>query len=425
MSQINRREFVGLLGGAAMVGATGLPGVARAGGKARVVVIGGGYGGGTAAKYLRMYNPDIAVTMVDKGKQFISCPLSNEVLAGDRTMDSLTIGFDGLAAHGVTVVNDEATEVDAAAKKVKLASGKSLDYDFVVVSPGVSFKWGEIEGYDEAAAEYMPHAWKAGPQTVLLRKKLEAMADGGTVFISAPPNPFRCPPGPYERAAQIAHYFKHHKPKSKIIILDAKTKFSKQGLFQAGWKANYGDMISWVSGAEDGKVLGVDAEKGILMTEFSEHKADVATIIPPQMAGAVARNSGLADDSGWCPVNQKNFESTLHKDVFVIGDSCIAGAMPKSGYAANSQGKVVAAMIAARVSGGAEPDPSYVNTCYSLLTPDYGISVAAVYQLKDGAIVSAPNSGGISPGDASLATRKREAMYAYSWYRNIVGDIWG
>ena len=425
MSQLNRRSFIKLAGGAAAIGLAGAPWVVQAAARARVVVIGAGYGGAIAAKYLRLADPGIEVTLVEKNKHFVSCPLSNEVLSGERTVESLTFGFDGLAGHGVNVVHGEVSEVDAANKRVKLAGGDALPYDYVVVSPGIDFRWGAIEGYDQAAAEKMPHAWKAGPQTALLRKQLEAMPDGGTAFIVAPPNPFRCPPGPYERAAQMAYYFKHHKPRSKVIILDHKTAFSKQGLFTAGWKAHYGDMISWVSGAEDGKVMAVNPDKGLIVTDFNEHKADVANIIPPQMAGAVAQRSGLTDDSGWCPVDQRTFESSLRKDVFVIGDSCIAGAMPKSGYAANSQGKVCAAVIAARVNGKADPEPSYVNTCYSLLTPEHGISVAAVYEYKDGKIVGVEGAGGLSPGDAGEAIQRREAVYAHSWFRNITTDMFG
>ena len=289
-------------------------------------------------------------------------------MSGERTIGSVTFTLNGLAGRGVKVVQDTATDIDADKKKVKTAGGKTFDYDMLVVSPGVGFKWGAIEGYDEAATQYMPHAWKAGAQTLLLRKQLEAMKDGGKVYIVAPPNPFRCPPGPYERAAQIAHFLQHHKPKSTVTILDWKDAFSKQGLFKQGWEMHYPGMISWVGAASDGKVVGVDAKKGVLMTEFEEYEADVANVIPPQRAGDIAVNAGLTDDSGFCPVNQRNFESKLHKDVFVIGDSCIAGKMPKSGYAANSQGKVVAAAIAARINGKSETG---TFLCQHLLQSDY------------------------------------------------------
>ena len=423
MPRCDRRTFLKLAGSVTLMAGAGIPAPSLARTKARVVVIGAGYGGAIVAKYLRLADPGIHVTLVEKNRHFVSCPLSNEVISGQRTIDSLTFGFDGLRGHGVEVVHAEAREVDAAAKRVVLAGGETLPYDYAVASPGVDFRWGAIEGYDEAAVAHMPHAWKAGPQTLLLRRQVEAIPDGGTVYIVAPPNPFRCPPGPYERAAQIAHYLQPRKPRCKVVILDAKTVFSKQGLFQAGWKQHYGDMISWVPGHEDGKVLRVDPEKRMLFTDFSDIKGDVVNVIPPQKAGVVAARSGLVDDSGWCPVDPRSFESSLHPDVFVVGDSCIAGAMPKSGYAANTQAKVCAANIVARVNGDTPPPPSYVNTCYSLVSPEHGISVAAVYQLKDGDIVGVDGAGGVSPADAPPWVRRREAVYAHSWYRNIVADM--
>lgn len=422
---ITRRDFIKVIGGSAALSLAGLPLIGRTAGKAKVIVIGGGYAGATAAKYLRMANADIEVTLIEKGKTYVSCPLSNEVLAGERQIESLTFDYKALSGkHGVNVVNAEVTDIDTEKKLVKTASGEH-PYDKLVVAPGVEFKWGAIEGYDEAAAEIMPHAWKAGPQTTLLRKQIESMKDGENVIIVAPPNPFRCPPGPYERAAQIAHYLKANKPKSKVIILDAKDAFSKQPLFQAGWEKFYPGMIEWKKAADDGKVIKVDPKTMTVYTEFGERKGGVVNVIPPQQAGAIAQKAGLADDSGWCPVDQKTFESTLQKDVYVIGDASIAGAMPKSGYAANSQAKVCAAAIAAVVAGQEAPEPSYVNTCYSLVTPDYGISVAAVYQLKDGKIVSVEGAGGVSPAEASEMQRKQEAEYARSWFDNVTADIFG
>lgn len=422
---ITRRDFIKVIGGATALGLTGLPLISRAGEKAKVVVIGGGYAGATAAKYLRMANADIEVTLIEKGATYVSCPLSNEVLAGDRKIESLTFDYKALSEkHGVKVVNAEVTEIDPEKKMVKTASGEH-PYDKLIVAPGVEFKWGAIEGYDEAASEIMPHAWKAGPQTLLLRKQIEGMKDGENVIIVAPANPFRCPPGPYERAAQIAHYLKANKPKSKVIILDAKDAFSKQPLFQAGWERFYPGMIEWIPAAKDGKVNKVDPKTMTVYTEFEEHKGAVVNVIPPQQAGAIAQKAGLADDSGWCPVDQKTFESTLQKDIYVIGDASMAGAMPKSGYAANSQAKVCASAIVAAVGGGEAPEPSYVNTCYSLITPDYGISVAAVYQLEEGKIVSVKDSGGVSPADASDTARKLEAEYARAWFDNVTADIFG
>ncbi|MGE5320003.1 MAG: FCSD flavin-binding domain-containing protein [Hyphomicrobiaceae bacterium] len=427
MTAFGRREFLKFAGAASSVGVLGLtPLVARgAAPKARVVIVGGGYGGTIAAKYLRMADPSIKVTLIERNKSFISCPFSNEVLGGEREIGTLTFGYDTLAGkYGVDLVIGEVVEIDAAAKKVKVAGGNTYQFDKLVVSPGVDFKYEAIRGYSQAVADKeMPHAWKAGPQTLLLRKQIAAMPDGGRLIIVAPPNPFRCPPGPYERAAQIAHYFKRHKPKSKIVILDPKDAFSKQGLFETGWKHYYGDMIEWVSGAAGGAVEGVDAAAMTVQAQVEKFKGDVINVIPPQKAGAIAQSAGLVDAKGWCPVDQKTFESTLHKDVYVIGDSCIAGEMPKSGYSANSEAKVAAAAIVAVINAAPLPETSYVNTCYSVIAPDYGISVAGVYRLQDGAIKAVPDSGGVSPASAAPRVRALEAQHAYSWFKNITADM--
>jgi sulfide dehydrogenase [flavocytochrome c] flavoprotein subunit len=427
MSRINRRDFFKTAGAVSLLGGFGTwPLTAlSASEKARVVVVGGGYGGAIAAKYIKLMDPDIQVRLIEQDRKFVSCPLSNEVLSGERELDSLTFDYRGLSKRGVAVVRDEVVSVDPAGKSVRGRSGDLYRYDKLVLSPGVDFRWDAIDGYDAEVAERIPHAWKAGPQTLTLRKQLKAMNDGGVVYIVAPPNPFRCPPGPYERAAQIAHYLKHNKPKSKIVILDAKDKFSKQGLFMTGWEKFYGNMIEWVSGAGGGMVEAVNPKNMELVAMVETFKGDVINLIPPQKAAPIAVAAGLADKTGWCPVNQKTFESTLQKDVYVIGDSCIAGAMPKSGYAANSQGKVCAAAIVAQVNGLELPEPSYVNTCYSIIAPEYGISVAAVYELADGSIAAVPGAGGLSPSDASPRLRAREALNARSWIRNIMSDTFG
>ncbi len=424
MSSINRREFCRAAGAVSLLGVCGGWPLAAlcAKEKARVVVVGGGYGGAIAAKYIKLLDPDIHVRLIEQDKKFVSCPLSNEVLSGERDLDSLTFDYRGLTKHGVMVVRDQVVSVDPSKKSLKGKSGDLYKYDKLVLSPGVDFRWDAIEGYDAAVAERIPHAWKAGSQTLTLRNQLKAMKDGGVVYIVAPPNPFRCPPGPYERAAQIAHYLKHNKPKSKIIILDAKDKFSKQGLFMTGWEKFYGNMIEWVSAAGGGVVEAVDANKMQLVATVETFKGDVINLIPPQKAAPIAFAAGVADQDGWCPVNQKTFESTLHKDVHVIGDSCIAGAMPKSGYAANSQGKVCAAAIVAEVNGLEAPEPSLVNTCYSIIAPDYGISVAAVYALVEGKIAAVPGAGGLSPTEASPRFRAKEAENALSWIKNIMSD---
>jgi len=424
MSNMTRRNFIKVIGGATAASLAGFPMIAQGSSKGRVVVIGGGYGGATAAKYLRLADSGIQVTLIEKSSGYVSCPMSNEVLGGERHFDSLRVSYNSLSTrHGIEVVHGEVTDIDPVKKNVQTASGQNFQYDRLIVSPGVDFRWGAIEAYDQQAVEVMPHAWFAGPQTLLLQRQLEAMSDGGVVIIVAPPNPFKCPPGPYERASQIAHYLKHHKPKSKLLILDHKDKFSKQGLFKQGWAQHYPNIITWVAGSLDGRVYTVEPSSMTVFTEFEEHKGDVINVIPPQQAGQIARRAGLTDKSGWCPVDQKTFESTIHKDVHVIGDASIAGKMPKSGYAANSQGKVCAAAVAALINGNAVAEPSYVNTCYSVIAPKHGISVAAVYQLNDeGKIVGVKGAGGLSPMDASPWEREMEAMHAYSWFHNIKSD---
>jgi sulfide dehydrogenase [flavocytochrome c] flavoprotein subunit len=423
MSKINRRNFIKIAGGAAAVSAIGFPSIAAAGGKKQVVIVGGGTAGATAAKYIRRADESVEVTLIEPNEHYYTCYLSNEVLGGHRKLETLRFGYDGLRKHGVTVVHDTATAIDAAGRKVTTKGGKSFGYDRCIVAPGISFR-DNIEGYDAAAAEKFPHAWKAGEQTALLHKQLEAMPDGGTVLIAPPPNPFRCPPGPYERASQIASYLKTHKPKSKIVIIDKKDKFSKQGLFTQAWERHYPGMIEWKKAADTGGgIMRVDAKAGTVSTEFDDMKVDVANIIPAQQAGTIAGAAGLTDDSGWCPISGKTFESTLHKGIHVIGDAAIAAPLPKSGYAANSQAKVVAAAVVDLVNGREAGTPSWVNTCYSIVAPDDGISVAMVYNLVDGKVAKVEGSGGLTPMDSSPADRKREVQYAYSWFNNITHDI--
>jgi sulfide dehydrogenase [flavocytochrome c] flavoprotein subunit len=426
---MNRRDFVKATGALAAVSAIGVPTIALGDGK-KVVIVGGGTGGATAAKYIKMADESIDVTIIEPNEYYYTCYMSNEVLSGHRTMDEIRHGYDGLKARGIKVVHEAATGIDGEKKVVKTASGE-FPYDRCVVSPGVSILYDKIEGLTEAvAAEKMPHAWKAGPQTKLLRSQLESMEDGGVVVITAPPNPFRCPPGPYERASQIAMYLKENKPKSKVLILDSKQAFSKQGLFTQGWERLYGfgtenSLIEWQPGP-DASVVAVNPDSMSVETSFGDEvKGAVINVIPPQAAGQIALDAGLADDSGWCPVDKKTFESTQVAGVHVIGDAAIATDMPKSGYSANSQGKVAAAAIVAMLNGDEPGVPAYVNTCYSIIGKDYGISVAAVYRLsEDGAtIAGVEGSGGLTPSDAPEFALAREVQYAYSWYDNIVHDI--
>lgn len=428
--KINRRNFIKTAGAATAVGLAGVPYLAFGASK-KVVVVGGGTGGATAAKYIKLADPGIDVTLIEANKDYYTCYMSNEVLSGERSIDSIRHGYGGLAKHGINVVHDRVTGIDAAGKKVTTEGGKSFAYDRCVVAPGIDFKWGGIEGYDAKVAEDIPHAWKAGSQTVTLRKQLEAMKDGGTVVICPPGNPFRCPPGPYERASQIAHYLKQHKPKSKIVILDPKPKFSKMGLFVQGWKKLYGyetdnAMIEWHGQAEEAGIVSVDAGARAVTTAFGDTiKADVLNVIPAQKAGGIAATAGLTNDKGWCPIDLKTFESTIHKGIHVIGDASIAKGMPKSGYAANSEAKVCAAAVVAMLNSKEVGVPSYVNTCYSIVGKDYGISVAAVYRLAEDGSKITKVSGGLTPKDATAEQLKREVLFAHSWYNNITADIFG
>jgi NADPH-dependent 2,4-dienoyl-CoA reductase/sulfur reductase-like enzyme len=362
---------------------------------------------------------------VNPTRVFIACPFSNEVVVGLRELEAQQFRYDKLVSEGIALNFSGAKSVDPRTGTVTLGDTTKLAYDRLVLAPGIDFRWDALPGYSEAAAENMPHAWKAGPQTLLLRHQLEAMRDGGVVVIAVPANPYRCPPGPYERASLIAHYLKTKKPKSKLLILDAKDTFSKQKLFQKGWAALYPDLIEWVALSAGGKVTAVDATAMILTTDFATHKADVANVIPAQKAGKIAELTGVADPSGWCPIDPVSFASTLQPNIHVIGDAAIAGAMPKSAFAANAQAKVCAAAVAALLAGGTPLPPKLINTCYSLVSPDYGISIAGVYHPVDGKLVDVEGAGGTSPLDASAETRAFEASLAAEWFRTITGEVFG
>lgn len=438
MTDMNRRTLLRIAGGAAGLGTLNTLGALGSltfpslalGAARRVVVVGGGVGGCTAAKYLRKLDPSIQVTLIEAKPAYTSCFMSNEVLSGERTLESLTFGYDGLRRHGVEVVQDRVVGIEPDTKQVITNSGDRLGFDACVVSPGVGFKWDAISGYSEEIANTsIPHAWFAGPQTQLLRDQLTAMPEGGHVIIVAPKNPFKCPPGPYERASQIALYCKHHKPRAKITILDAKDAFSKQGLYIEGWTKLYGygtdnSLIQWVSAAEGGAVEELAPDTRTLVGLVEDFQGDVVNIIPPQKAGAIAFAADLVDGD-WCPVDKRTFESRRHHDIYVLGDASSASKMPKSAYAANSQAKVAAAAIVARFQGKDPGDPTFVNTCYSIVGEDFGISVAAVYSLDSDAnsIEPIPNSGGVSPANASPEIRKREVSYAHSWFKNVINDM--
>src|SRR5215467_4213363 len=375
MSVLTRRHMLGLIGGLPLAWMSTRRAWTQT--PARVVVVGGGFGGATCAKYLRLADPSLDVTLVEPHRQFVTCPFSNTVLVGLRDLASVTHTYDGLRQrHGVRLVHATATALDPAGHQITLDDGNTLTYDRLVLSPGVEMQWGALQGYDAAASERFPHAWHAGVQTLLLRRQLEAMEDGGLVVIAAPDNPFRCPPGPYERASLIANYLKTSKPRSKLLLLDAKDTFSKQRLFQDAWKELYPEHLEWVALSKGGKVTSVDAGAKLFVTEFGEHKAAVANVIPPQQAGRAAALAGVADQSGWCPIDPVTFESKRVPNVHVVGDAIIAGGMPKSAFSANAQAKVCAAAVVDLLAGRAPRQGKLINTCYSLVAPGYGISIA-------------------------------------------------
>ncbi len=426
MRDMKRREFVGLLGSAGALSGLGVLGVptrvlAQASGK--VVIVGGGFGGATCANYLRRWAPNVDVTLIERKTEFVTCPGSNEVIVGLHDIDYITHGYDGLKNRGVKVVNDEATSIDPANGAVSLKGGQTVAGDMLVISPGISFKYGWVEN-DDAVAETMPHAWLAGDQTMLLRRQLMAMADGGTVLIVPPPTPFRCPPGPYERASLIADYLKRNKPRSKVVIVDSNDTHSKQKAFHAGWDRLYPGMIEWVNETNGGRVVKVDPSTMTVEKEFGDtFKGDVINFIPRQQANDLVQNAGLTNTDGWCEIDQGTFESKVAAGVYVLGDASVAGAMPKSGHSAASQAKNCAAVIASRLAGREPPAPTYANTCYSLLSEKYGISVAAVYRLEEGAIKRV--SGGVTDVDESDRYYAKEASYQAAWYRSITSDAFG
>ncbi len=416
-----RRNFLKLFGAGAGAATLGLAGCATGPGGApakKVVVVGGGYGGTIAAKYLRMMDPSIEVTLIERNDHFISCPFSNLYLGGMLPdLSTLTIRYGKLAAnHGIKFVQAEVTGVDAKNHSVSTSQG-SFAYDRLIIAPGIDFRTEEIKGYDENA---MPHAWKAGPQTLRLRQQLEAMKPGGQVLISIPLTPYRCPPGPYERASMIAMFLKQHKPGSKVIILDANPDIvSKKGLFLKGWKKHYEGIIEY-RGAK--KITEANAgSMAVLVEGIEEVKGAVINLIPPQKAGAIAHAAGVVGpDKRWCPVDPNSFESTLQKGIHVIGDACVAGAMPKSGYSANSQAKACAMNVVAALAGREVVELSAINTCYSYLSAKEAVSVTGVYKAnkEKGTIDAVAGSVAVSPDLSEV-----EAIYAQSWINNILIEM--
>lgn len=417
----SRREFIKWVSATAGMAAIAGCATTSGGGAGRVVVIGGGYGGATAAKYIKMWAPDIDVTLVERNNEFVSCPISNLVLGGNARIQDITMNYDGLRKRGVRMVRGDAVAIDAAKREVRLADGSALGYDRVIVSPGIDFMYDQIPGLKGADAQNrIPHAWKAGAQTVTLRKQLEAMPDGGVYVLHIPMSPFRCPPGPYERVCQVADYFKKTKPKSKIIVLDSNTGIvSKKGLFLAAWNGMYKGMIDY---RPDSEIADVDVKGMTIKLQFDNVKGDVLNVVPSQKAGAIAEKSGLITaNNRWCGVDWLTCESTAIKGVHVLGDATLsAPGMPKSGTMANQQAKVCAAAVIALIKGQpVNSQPMIMNTCYSFVSGKSAMHVASVHHYDAGKKAFLPVKGA---GGISKQASESEANYAWGWARNIWGD---
>ncbi|MDJ0608666.1 MAG: NAD(P)/FAD-dependent oxidoreductase [Kiloniellales bacterium] len=390
----------------------------------RAVVIGGGAGGATTARYLAKDSKGaLNVTLIEPTRTYYTCFFSNLYIGGVRTLDSIGHTYGGLAASGVNVVHDWATGIDRDAKTVALAGGGKVPYDRLVVSPGIDFKYDSVPGYGIEAQNAMPHAWKAGSQTELLRAQLMSMPEGGTFVIAPPPNPFRCPPGPYERVSMVAHLLKRNNPSAKIIVLDAKEKFSKQSLFEEGWQNHYEGMVEWLPASITGGIERVDPATMELVTELETFKADVANVIPAQTAGRIAAAAGLTDESGFCPIAPDSMQSRKDESIHVIGDASIAGDMPKSGYSANSQAKVAAAAVRHALIDSKMFPARYANTCWSMIGTDDGVKVGARYKATDEKI--AKTEGFISKTGEDAALRKQTFEESLGWYAGITKDMFG
>ncbi|MFC3103305.1 FCSD flavin-binding domain-containing protein [Salinisphaera aquimarina] len=422
-----RRSVLRGLAGASVLAAAGLPPFATAASKAKVVIAGGGFAGASCALALRRFAPGIDVTLVDRQPTFVTGPFCNTVVSGVNPLSRITQTHDGLIAAGVHMIHAEIDGVDPAARSVHLADGRRIGGDRLVVAPGIDFDWHAIDGYGPDAVTRVPHAWPGGAeQLTLLREQLHGMPSDGRVVITVPDNPYRCPPGPYERASLIAWFLKQHKPKATVTLLDAKDHFSKEPLFRIGWDTRYPDHVRWHGRREGAAAVAVDvASKTVTTAGGDEFTADALNVIPPQRAGRLALDAGLTDGAGWVPVAAHDFSVPGHAGVHVIGDATHAEPMPKSGYAANMQAKICAFAIARELTGRTAAETKMINACYSLVAPDYGISVTEVYALNGDSIAAVQNAGGISALAADETTREAESEYARSWYRNIVHDSFG
>lgn len=427
MTGITRREFNAFAAGVGVAALAELPRPALAAGPAKIVVIGGGPGGAAVANRLKSADATLDITLIEPKVKYTTCFYSNLYLGGFRTFKSITHDYEGVKKRGITVLTDTATGIDTVAKKVTLAKGPTLSYDRLVVAPGIDFKWDAIEGYSPEAAKIMPHAWQGGPQTWLLKEKLLALPDGGLVVMAVPQNPYRCPPGPYERACMIGHFLKTKKPKARLVLFDAKKTYSKQAVFEEAFNEYYKDIveINLTNEIDDFSVIKVDATTGVVTTKAGRtERAALANIIPPQRAGAIAASAGLTDGD-WCPVNPENFTSTKAKDVYVLGDAAIANEMPKSAFSAVSQAGVVVNDIIADLQGKPRASGRYRNTCWSMLAPDNSAKIGGDYvpATKDGKAYLEIKDGFISKPDDSAELRRQVNEESADWYQSIVEDL--
>jgi len=426
MHRIDRRQLTGGLL-AVSLGALAHPRALAAASPARVVIIGGGPGGATVAVTLKRAVPDLDVTLVEPQARYTTCFYSNHFIGGFKDFKSITHDYLGLTALGINVVHERATAIDLARREVRIEHAKSAAYDRLVVAPGIGFKFGAIEGLDEAATYFMPHAWSGGRQSRLLKERLDDMEDGGLVVISAPRNPYRCPPGPYERACLVANYLKREKPRSKLVILDAKMAFSKQAVFEEAFAKYYKDIIELrlTNDIDDMSVARVSPRTGEVVTRSGEtFKAAVANIIPDQTAGAIALEAGLAEGD-WCPIEPETFRSAKAENVYVLGDAASAAEMPKSAFSASNQARAVAGHILADLTGAESPPAAYRNTCWSMLAPNNSVRIGADYTPGDvkGKHVLVPKDSFISKTGESDALRKETYEESIAWYQTLTDDM--
>ena len=426
MHGIDRRKFVHGLA-AASLGILANPAMARTAPRARLVVIGGGPGGATVAVTVKRTTPDVDVTLIEPQRHYTSCFYSNHFIGGFLPFSRITDTYAGLVALGIHVVHARATAIDAAKREVRTESDSIISYDRLVVAPGIGFKYGAIEGYSEAASYFMPHAWTGGRQSRLLRERIDDMEDGGLVVIAAPRNPYRCPPGPYERACLIANYLQREKPRSKLIILDPKMAFSKQALFEEAFAKYYKNVIELrlTNDIDDMGVVRVDTKTGEVVTKSGEtFKAAVANIIPDQTAGKIAVDAGLADGD-WCPIEPETFRSKKIENVYLVGDATVAQEMPKSAFSAHSQAVAVAGQTPAALRGAERPAPAYRNTCWSMLSPNDSVKIGADYTPGDvkGKHALAPKNSFISQTGESAEVRKETYEESLAWYQTLNDEM--